>query len=129
MDRKGRGDKKALEIARTETFGRSNRGSHCLRLVQLIWVAGFDGGCASFIREKFLAALFSAAHRNLVGLARYANWTSRDVPIARRSRARSPPLADGLGNVRGARWRCRGGTPQIFWSALARRKAADPASH
>src|SRR6266542_4342849 len=63
MSRKGRGDKKVLEIARTETFGRGNLGSHCLQLMQLIWVAGFDGSCASFIREKFLAALFSAAHR------------------------------------------------------------------
>ena len=73
MSRKGRGDKKALEIARTETFGRGNLGSHCLRLVQLIWVAGFDGSCASFIREKFSpiasAALFPSLAMLILALA------------------------------------------------------------
>jgi hypothetical protein len=73
MSRKGRGDKKALEIARTETFGRGNLGSHCLRLVELIWVAGFDGSCPSFIREKFSpiasAALFPSLAMLIVALA------------------------------------------------------------
>jgi hypothetical protein len=41
--------------------------------VQLIWVAGFDGSCASFIREKFSpiasAALFASLAMLIVALA------------------------------------------------------------
>src|SRR5204863_9296675 len=48
--------------------------------------------------------------------------------ITRRSPTRSRLLADEPDNMRGARWQCRGGTPRIFLSALAQRKAADPTS-
>jgi len=75
MGRKWRGDKKALEIARIETVGRGNLGSHCFQLVQLIPVAGFDGRCASFIRENLLSAVLCqtpikelAFHRNALQL-------------------------------------------------------------
>ena len=63
MGRKGRGDKKAPEIARTETFGGGNLGSRCLQLVQLIRVAGFDGSCASFIRENLLSAFCETGYQ------------------------------------------------------------------
>ena len=52
MGRKGRRDRKTLEIAGTDTFDRGNLGWHCLRLVQLSGVAEFDGDQPSFIREN-----------------------------------------------------------------------------
>ena len=74
--------------------------------------------------------LFARSFSPLCFLPRCADRTSqRDVPIARRSPTQSRLLADEPDNMRGARWRCRGGIPQISWSALARRKGADPASH
>jgi len=74
MGRKGRGDKKALEIARTETVGRGNLGWHCFQLVQLISVAGFDGDHASFIRENLLRLTFCAAREANFSTS-VAKWT------------------------------------------------------
>src|SRR6266496_4456695 len=104
MSRKGRGDKKVLEIARTETFGRGNLGPLC-----------------------FLPRIANVVESARCG--RRGDTSQRDVPTTQRSAARSRLSADGLGNVRGAHWHCHGGTPRIFLSALGRRKAADPASH
>jgi len=56
MDRRGRGDKKVFEIARTETFGGGNLGSPCFYNRAADFGAGFDGDRAPFIRGDLSGA-------------------------------------------------------------------------